>query len=159
MINFLSALYSKIKISSYIEESIIIQSPITHVWSEFQNIKNYSEWNTLFSIQKFPSYVGERPQIKLYSNNRTFLMYPKILKIENYCLEWEGKLYLNGLLNGYHKFIFTRIDHQRTLLIQAEYFQGILVLLLNKRIIQPIKMKFQEMNYAFAAYIENKNKL
>ncbi|MCF9035229.1 hypothetical protein JKI98_10255 [Acinetobacter nectaris] len=86
-------------------------------------------------------------------------MYPKILKMEQYCLEWEGKLYLNGLFNGYHRFTFTRIDHQRTLLIQAEYFRGLLVPLLNKLVIQPTKIKFQEMNYAFASYVENKNKL
>ncbi|HCJ6433110.1 TPA: SRPBCC domain-containing protein, partial [Acinetobacter baumannii] len=54
-------------------------------------------------------------------------MQPVIKKLDKYHLEWEGKFYINGLFNGRHQFIFTKIDANTTQLVQAEDFNGLLV--------------------------------
>ena len=66
----------------------------------------------------------------------------------------EGKLYINGLFNGRHQFVFTKIDANTTQLIQAEDFNGLLVPILNYFIIQPTQLNFERMNESFKQYIE-----
>ncbi|TCB67212.1 hypothetical protein E0H87_08755 [Acinetobacter sp. ANC 4178] len=81
-------------------------------------------------------------------------MQPKVKKLDQYHLEWEGKLYINGLFNGRHQFIFTKIDANTTQLIQAEDFNGLLVPIFNYLIIQPTQLNFERMNESFKQYIE-----
>ncbi|MGK8803422.1 hypothetical protein [Acinetobacter seifertii] len=81
-------------------------------------------------------------------------MQPVIKTLDKYHLEWEGKLYINGLFNGRHQFIFTRIDANTTQLVQAEDFNGLLVPILNYFVIQPTQLNFDKMNRSFKKYIE-----
>ncbi|QVR69810.1 hypothetical protein KIP84_10850 [Acinetobacter sp. BHS4] len=81
-------------------------------------------------------------------------MQPVIRKLNKYHLEWEGKLYINGLFNGRHQFIFTKIDANTTQLVQAEDFNGLLVPFLTYFVIQPTKINFDKMNIFFKKYIE-----
>lgn len=152
--NLMSRIIQNIDTSSYIEEKVIINQPIEKVWKEFQIIENYSLWNSLFSLENFPSHVGEKISLKLYAENKEIKFSAKVLKIEPYSLEWEGKLYVNGLFNGRHLFTFEALDDDRTLLVQSEIFIGILVPILRKSIIQSTQKNFQKVNYAFKNYIE-----
>ncbi|EKU36844.1 hypothetical protein ACINWC141_2994 [Acinetobacter sp. WC-141] len=82
-------------------------------------------------------------------------MRPVIKKLEKYHLEWEGKLYINGLFNGRHQFIFTKINANTTQLVQAEDFNGLLVPILNYFVIQPTQFNFDKMNRSFKKYTED----
>jgi len=140
-----------------IETNIIINQPIDHVWGLFQCTSTYSEWNTLFSIEQFPKNVGQKLIVDLYDENRNvqFKMKPEVKKLEKYRLEWEGKLFVNGLFNGRHQFIFKKIDDNTTELVQAEDFNGLLVPILNYFIIQSTKLNFEKMNQSFKQYADS----
>ena len=139
-----------------IETRIIINKPIEQVWAQFKCVEAYPQWNTLFNIEKFPTQVGQQFNVDLYDENRKvkFKMQPVVLTLENYRLEWEGKLYINGLFNGRHQFIFQSVDANTTELIQAEDFNGLLVPFLNKAVIQPTLLNFKKMNVSFKTYLE-----
>jgi len=142
-----------------IETKIFINQPIDHVWQTFICTSSYPKWNTLFGIDRFPTHVGQQITVDLYNENRNvqFTMRPVIKKLEKYHLEWEGKLYINGLFNGRHQFIFTEIDANTTQLVQAEDFNGLLVPILNYFVIQPTKLNFDKMNRSFKKHIESQN--
>jgi len=139
-----------------IETKIIINQPIEHVWQTFTCTSLYPKWNTLFGIDRFPTHVGQQISVDLYDENKKvqFQMQPVIRKLDKYHLEWEGKLYINGLFNGRHQFIFTKIDANTTQLVQAEDFNGLLVPFLTYFVIQPTKLNFDKMNIFFKKYIE-----
>ncbi len=81
-------------------------------------------------------------------------MQPEVKELDKYRLEWEGKLYINGLFNGRHQFVFTKIDANTTQFIQAEDFNGLLVPILNYFVIQPAQLNFERMNQSFKQYAE-----
>lgn len=140
-----------------IETKIVINQPIDHVWQTFICTSSYPKWNTSFGIDRFPTHVGQQISVDLYNENRNvqLTMRPVIKKLEKYHLEWEGKLYINGLFNGRHQFIFTKIDANTTQLVQAEDFNGLLVPILNYFVIQPTRFNFDKMNESFKKYTEN----
>jgi hypothetical protein len=140
-----------------IETKIVINQPIDYVWQAFTCTSSYPKWNTLFGIDRFPTHVGQQISIDLYNENRNvkFSMQPVIKKLDKYHLEWEGKLYINGLFNGRHQFIFTKIDNNTTQLVQSEDFNGLLVPILNYFVIQPTQLNFDKMNKSFKKYIED----
>lgn len=140
-----------------IETKIIINQPIDHVWQVFTCTSSYPKWNTLFGIDRFPTHVGQQISVDLYDENKKvqFQMQPVIKKLDKYHLEWEGKLYINGLFNGRHQFILTNIDANTTQLVQAEDFNGLLVPILNYFVIQPTLLNFDKMNKSFKKYIED----
>ncbi|MFW1763049.1 SRPBCC domain-containing protein [Acinetobacter calcoaceticus] len=142
-----------------IETKIVINQPIDHVWQAFICTSSYPKWNTLFGLDRFPTHVGQQISVDLYNENRNvqFQMQPVIKKLDKYHLEWEGKLYINGLFNGRHQFIFTKIDANTTQLVQAEDFNGLLVPILNYFVIQPTLLNFDIMNKSFKKYIEDHN--
>lgn len=139
-----------------IETKIVINQPIDYVWQLFICTSSYSEWNTLFGLDKFPTYIGQQIIVDLYGENKNvkFQMQPEVKKLDQYHLEWEGKLYINGVFNGRHQFIFTKIDANTTQLIQAEDFNGLLVPIFNYLIIQPTQLNFERMNESFKQYVE-----
>jgi len=139
-----------------IETKIVINQPIDYVWQLFICTSSYSEWNTLFGLDKFPTYIGQQIIVDLYDENKNvkFQMQPEVKKLDQYHLEWEGKLYINGVFNGRHQFIFTKIDANTTQLIQAEDFNGLLVPIFNYLIIQPTQLNFERMNESFKQYVE-----
>ncbi|MBM7139273.1 MULTISPECIES: SRPBCC domain-containing protein [Acinetobacter] len=140
-----------------IETKIVINQPIDHVWQAFTCTSSYPKWNTLFGIDRFPTHVDQQITVDLYKENRNvqFTMRPVIKKLEKYHLEWEGKLYINGLFNGRHQFIFTKINANTTQLVQAEDFNGLLVPILNYFVIQPTQFNFDKMNRSFKKYTED----
>jgi hypothetical protein len=140
-----------------IETKILINQPIDNVWQIFICTSSYLEWNTLFGLEKFPSHVGQQIIVDLYDENKNvkFQIQPKIKKLDQYDLEWEGKLYINGLFNGRHQFVFTKIDANTTQMIHAEDFNGLLVPILSYFIIKPTKLNFERMNKSFKKYVEN----
>lgn len=150
----LSKIIENLKISSVIEERIVINQPIEKIWKEFQVVKNYSKWNALFALEKFPSNVGEHISLRLHGEKRDFVLTPKVVELKPFYLAWEGKLYVHGLFNGRHQFTFKALDAQSTLFIQSEQFIGILVPIFRKLIIYPTQIKFRKVNYAFKSYIE-----
>jgi len=140
-----------------IETKIVINQPIDHVWQAFICTSSYPKWNTLFGLDRFPTHVGQQISVDLYNKKKNvqFTMRPVIKKLEKYHLEWEGKLYINGLFNGRHQFIFTKIDANTTQLVQAEDFNGLLVPFLNYFVIRPTKLNFDRMNKSFKEYVED----
>ncbi|MGB9038269.1 MAG: SRPBCC domain-containing protein [Acinetobacter calcoaceticus] len=140
-----------------IETKIVINQPINYVWQAFTCTSSYPKWNTLFGIDRFPTHVGQQISVDLYDENKKlqFQMQPVIKKLDKYHLEWEGKLYINGLFNGRHQFILTRIDANTTQLVQAEDFNGLFVPILNYFVIQPTQLNFDKMNKSFKKYIED----
>jgi len=140
-----------------IEKKIVINQSIDHVWQDFTCTSSYPKWNTLFGIDRFPTHVGQQISVDLYNENKKvqFTMQPIIKKLDKYHLEWEGKLYINGLFNGRHQFIFTKIDANTTQLVQAEDFNGLLVPFLNYFVIRPTKLNFDRMNKSLKKYSED----
>ena len=140
-----------------IETKIVIKQPIEHVWQRFTCTSSHPEWNTLFALDRFPTRAGQRIIVDLYDENKNvkFQMQPEVKELDKYRLEWEGKLYINGLFNGRHQFVFTKIDANTTQFIQAEDFNGLLVPILNYFIIQSTQLNFERMNESLKQYLED----
>lgn len=140
-----------------IETSIVLNQPIDLVWKLFKSTSSYPEWNTLFSLNGFPTHVGQRVTVDLYDENKhvQFQMQPEVKALDKYRLEWEGRFYINGLFNGRHQFIFIKIDDDTTQFIQAEDFNGMLVPILNYFVIKPAELNFERMNQSFKKYAES----
>ena len=140
----------------FIEEKVIIEQPFDLVWNEFKHTFLNSNWNKMLYTQNFPKYVGEVLPVTVIIKKYKIKMKPKIISIHTGYLQWEGKLYINGLFNGKHTFILRKIDEHTTEFRQSEEFKGILIPLFYKTIILPTQNNFKEMNIAFKRYIEEK---
>lgn len=68
-----------------IETKIVINQPIDQVWQLFTCTSSYSEWNTLFSLDQFPTYIGQQIIVDLYDENKNvkFQMQPEVKNLIN----------------------------------------------------------------------------
>lgn len=139
-----------------IASQIVIQQPIERVWQHFQCVPNYSKWNKLFRIAKYPASSDQFLDVEFLGDEQQVVMHmqARLLKNDFAQLSWEGKVIRDGIFNGRHQFQFQALDAHSTLMTQTEDFQGIWVPLLNYFVIRPTQNNFDQMNQSFKSYVE-----
>ncbi len=142
------------KYSIYTE--IIIHAPLEEVTKAFFNFSAYEKWNPFITIDAKDKIVGERIKVDFLENGKTKMTIQPTLLVNDHDTgyKWLGHLYVKGLFDGQHEFLWQRMDKDRTRFIQRESFSGLLVRPLVKSVLEPTELQFKEMNEALKTYIE-----
>jgi len=135
---------------------IIINAPIEDVWRAFRNFSTHKEWNTFLHIHDTDINIGQSLKVDFLEGDKVKMsMTPTLLKDDpEKSFEWLGHLFINGLFDGHHQFLFTKLDDDTTRFIQTENFSGILIRLLKKSVLDPTEVNFSKMNNSFKAFVE-----
>jgi hypothetical protein len=126
-----------------ISTSITINADIETVWKIFTNFDDYPNWNPLIKSITGPVVVGQR--FTAVIQNTTFKPMVKVFNAEEE-LTWQGKLFIRGIFDGRHSFIFKSLENGKTTLIQKEEFGGILIPFVKKKLNTDIVDAFNAMN-------------
>jgi hypothetical protein len=127
----------------HLETSITINANLETVWNTFTDFDSYPEWNSFIKSVKGEIKVGERIEAEITGMKFT----PKI-EVFDYQKEltWLGNASIPYIFDGRHSFIFTENSNGTTHVIHKEYFRGILVPFMKKKLRTEIKDGFKHWN-------------
>jgi hypothetical protein len=129
---------------------IKIESQAETVWKILINLKEYSSWNP-FLIQANGD-VKEGAKINIHAKPpglKSMVFNPTIVKAEtNRELRWKGRFIVPGLFDGEHIFIIEELGSKGVRLIQKEFYSGLLIPLLSRKLGDNTKKGFELMNQA-----------
>ncbi|PHR31990.1 MAG: polyketide cyclase [Fluviicola sp.] len=136
-----------------ISTTITIHATVETVWNIFTKFEDYPNWNPFIKSIQGTIKVGEsfqatiggmkfKPTTKVYAPNQEFT--------------WLGRLFIPGIFDGRHSFLFQSNDDGSTTLIQKEGFSGILVPFMKRKLDTEIKQGFEAMNEKLKELAEEK---
>ena len=136
-----------------ISTTITIHATVETVWNIFTKFEDYPNWNPFIKSIQGTIKVGERfqatiggmkfkPTTKVYTPNQEFT--------------WLGRLFIPGIFDGRHSFLFQSNNDGSTTLIQKEGFSGILVPFMKRKLDTEIKQGFEAMNEKLKELAEEK---
>ena len=144
---------------AHIEHTITINASIESVWGVLTDFDQYNAWSP--TIKQFFSAprVGQRSKVRLEQpDGPSMTMNPMFLDITPLKeLRWKGSLFVSGLFDGEHYFMLEKNTDQETVLIQGEYFSGVLVYFFRKMIYGVTSNGFKSFNEALKKQVENRN--
>jgi hypothetical protein len=128
------------------------------VWGILNEFENFPKWNPF--IQEISGNQQEGSQIDVFikpPHSNGMRLKPTILiyKPEKE-LRWFGRLWIPKLFDGEHSFILRNLNDNKTLFIQKERFNGILILFFSS-LLKDTESGFKLMNKALKNISENKN--
>ncbi|MDR7016727.1 SRPBCC domain-containing protein [Acinetobacter sp. 3657] len=81
---------------------------------------------------------------------------PKVVENKQFSIfAWKGKLLVNGLFDGIHRFELVEVAENKTLLKHSEVFSGLLVMFVDKEL-KKTEQNFHIMNESLKQRVENK---
>jgi hypothetical protein len=112
-----------------IETTIDIHAPASAVWATLVDFDAYPEWNSFVTRISGTPTEGERLEVRLDPpGSREMTFKPRVTAATpNEHLEWLGRLFVPGLLDGRHEFRLEALGENRTRLHHGESFSGLLV--------------------------------
>jgi hypothetical protein len=133
-----------------ISTSIVINAPVSRVWSVLTGFSGYHEWNPFIIKAEGKGEIGQLLALTLQAPGmKPFHIKPRIIKRKpEKTLVWLGHLWFRGLFDGEHIFELIEQADGTTHLIHGEKFRGILVGMMQKMIDKNTKEAFQAMNEA-----------
>jgi hypothetical protein len=141
--------------NKHITTDVTIDAPADAVWAVLMDFPKYPEWNPFIVKVTGEIKKGSTLEVTFHTKGSDPVVFtPEIKLFEvNNVLQWEGKLLMPGIFTGKHTFQLVKIDPKKTLLVQKEDFNGILVPFFNfKSTIEG----FTLMNKAFKKRVESK---
>jgi hypothetical protein len=139
-----------------IRTEILIDAPIETVWNVLIDREAWPTWNPFIIESTQPLILGKKIRNVMRNGARTLVFKPKITDFQPYKrLEWLGHLGIPGLFDGRHSFELQKLNGQ-TLLVQGEYFGGMLRKPIMKKIGQQTLENFMAMNQALKARCETR---
>ncbi|WP_411965077.1 SRPBCC family protein [Haloferax sp. YSMS24] len=136
--------------------SIEIDAPPERVWDVLVDFDHYDEWNPFMRIAGRAN-VGATLVVHLMPpGGRESVFEPDVTRCEKHReFRWLGHLVLPGLFDGEHQFRLEPLDGgDRTRLVHAETFSGILAGLIFRFIGEETKAGFEAMNEALKIRVE-----
>ncbi|MFO7938342.1 MAG: SRPBCC domain-containing protein [Bacteroidales bacterium] len=143
-----------------IETYIDIQASATDIWKILVDFSAYPTWNPFItSIEGTPA-KGEKLTITLQLPNKGKQLFRPVCldATPNKELRWKGKLLFKGVFDGEHIFELQTLNKNTVRVFQREYFSGILVPLLWKKIEAPTLEGFKQMNSQLKKQAEQSQK-
>jgi hypothetical protein len=115
--------------NKHISTDITIDAPAGAVWEELTDFPHYPEWNPFIKKVSGEIKKGGTIEVTFHTEGSDPVVFtPEINLIEaNNVFQWQGRLLMPGIFTGRHTFQLVKIDANRTLLVQKEDFNGILV--------------------------------
>lgn len=129
---------------------IVIGAPTDKVWSVLTDFSSYPEWNPFVVCIQGKLVPNARLEVEIKPpGGRGMKFKPTVTQlIPGQKLSWTGKLPVPGAFQGEHRFELWSLGNDRTLLIHAERFSGLLVPLLEKSLETNTRAGFEAMNEA-----------
>ena len=131
-----------------IETYIDIQAPADKIWKILLDFPSYPQWNPFITSVKGVPSQGEKLAItiKLPEKGKQRFQ-PVCLNVTPQKeLRWKGKLLTKGLFDGEHVFELQVLNKKTVRLFQREYFSGLLVPLMWKKLEPSTLQGFKLMN-------------
>lgn len=136
-----------------LKTTINIKAPIEQVWTTLLDFKNHPNWNPFIKKIEGNSTVGS--QLKIEIDGMKFQ--PTVLtNNQHHEFKWLGKLWVNGIFNGEHRFVLSANEDGSTQLNHQERFTGILIPFMSKKFWKKTENGFLAMNEAMKKEVENK---
>ena len=141
-------------------ETEIRATPET-IWAVLTGFSEYPAWNPFIRSVQGNMAEGERITVDLRPSGTTGMkIHPMLLKVSpNRELRWVGHLFVRGLFDGEHVFEIQPRGDTLCLLIQHEYFSGLLLPLLENMLKKDTARGFAEMNEALRLRAEQPGKV
>ena len=139
---------------------IIINSSSETIWHHLTNFSQYTQWNPFLINAKGEIKVSSKIQITAQSSGfKSMTFNPTIVKVENRQeLRWKGRSLIPGIFDGEHIFKLEELASNQTKFIQQEFYSGLLVLLLAKKLKTTSRKGFESMNKSLKDISESKIK-
>jgi hypothetical protein len=135
----------------HLRTEIIIEATPETVWKTLTDFKSYPKWNPFIKNIEGNLVKGERLTVQF--ENGTFK--PTVMSLKKgEELEWLGKLGWGGLFDGRHRFELQEEGNGTTRLIHEEYFNGLLIPLMRRKLDGEIREGFEGMNEALKRKVE-----
>ncbi len=132
-----------------IQTEINIEAPAMLVFQVLADFATWKEWNPFIIQSHGVCQEGSSLKHVMKLQNTQMVIKPILTKvIQGKELEWRGKLFISGVFDGQHYFKLEEVSLNQTRLIHGEYFSGILVSFLMKRIGKDTRGQFVAMNQA-----------
>jgi hypothetical protein len=129
-----------------IETEIIIDAPIDKIWSILIDFPSYPNWNPFIRAIDGKLQMNEQLTVTIQSSNtKTMRFYPRIITLSEYELIWRGKLGVQGIFDGAHRFKLLPLD-KKVKFIHSEVFTGLLHVPIFNLIGESTKNGFDNMN-------------
>lgn len=135
---------------------ITINAPAEEVWAVLTDFERYAEWNPFIVNSTGKAEVGATLTNTMRQPDKDHVFKPTVTKCDppRY-FEWLGKLFFSGLFDGRHYFQLEETEPGKTVFTHGEYFSGILVGLIWKKIEAGTRAGFEAMNEALKAKLES----
>ncbi|NQX91845.1 MAG: SRPBCC domain-containing protein [Flavobacteriales bacterium] len=134
-----------------ITTSINIKASREQVWKTLMDFQSYPKWNSFIKEVSGDVQVGNKIHVDLQG----MIFKPEVLILEkNSEFKWQGSLWFKGLFDGQHEFKLVDNGDGTTKFIHGEFFKGLLVKLLSKKIDTEVVANFERMNEELKAQVE-----
>lgn len=131
-----------------LQTQITINARPEKVWKILTNFSEYPNWNPFIKYVEGDFVVGNKIKARIQPPDSNVMNFtPKVLTYrKNMELSWLGHVLFPGLFDGVHKFVLIDNGDQTTTFQHSENFQGILVPLFKKQLLNNTKRGFIAMN-------------
>ncbi len=139
-----------------IEVSTEIAAPAKQVWQLLADFARYPDWNPFVREVSGEMVPGRTIAVRLaLGSGKPMLIKPTLLRFDAPReLRWRGKVLIDGLFDGEHRFVVEPIDAHRSRLIHGEQFSGVLIPLFRMLAGKQTERAFEAMNLALKARAE-----
>lgn len=138
-----------------IETSITINASAAQIWQVLMDFDQYRQWNPFIKSIQGKAENGASLNVVLQPEGmKPMTMKPRVITLQPHQeFAWLGSLGVKGLFDGEHRFKLVP-QGDKTLLVHAENFRGILVPLVLALIGDKTRQGFEAMNKALKERVE-----
>jgi hypothetical protein len=142
-----------------IETYIDIQAPVEKIWKILLDFSSYPQWNPFITSAKGIPAKGKKLSITINLPDKgKQRFHPVCLNVTPQKeLRWKGKVITKGLFDGEHIFELQVLNKKTVRLFQREYFSGLLVPLMWKKLEPATLEGFKLMNRRLKQRAENQS--
>ena len=134
-----------------LKTSIKIEATPQQVWQQLLDFESYPVWNPF--ITEISVNASEGGKLSIFAGGMKFK--PSVLVYEEPReFKWLGSLLFKGIFDGAHRFLLEKDSNGNTILHHSEQFQGILVPVFKKKLLEETKANFKKMNEALKNRVE-----
>jgi hypothetical protein len=135
-----------------ISTAVEVDAPPSRVWDVLVDLPAYAQWNPFIVEAAGRVAVGETLSLRMALPGREpMTIEPQLLVVApGRELRWKGSLWIPGLFDGEHAFVFTPLENGRTRVDHSERFAGLLLPIAKGMIYDATVASFHALDAALA---------
>ena len=139
-----------------IHTETIIEAPSQKVWNVFINFRDDPQWNSIIKAVSGNKQVGALFTVPVQppGEKETTYTFQLLAYKENEEFRWKEKLWIKGLFDIEHYFLFSDRGDHTTTFTHGKKFSGFLVRILGKAL-EKTRASFEQVNQTIKAQSEN----